>query len=439
MLHAKSRIGTIFVILISLIFSVLYSQDRFPRPEFDSDYSKPITQVLPPDSFFIEIVDVAVLIIALGLAVFFVIRKRSRNSIYMLSLFSLLYFGFWRKGCICPIGSTQNIVQALVDPMYFIPLSAVLIFALPLITALFFGRAFCAAVCPMGAAQELMLYKPLKLPQWITVPLSLIPYIFLGLTVLYTATGSGYITCQLDPFVAFFRFGGELNMIIFGLFFLVLGIFVGRPYCRFLCPYGVLLGWMSKFSKWHLTITPDHCTQCRLCEESCPYDAINIPVDPVTPGEKRQAGKRIFILTAITAGFVFIGAVIGSFSHVYLSKLNPVIKLSEQVMAEQADPSIDNTLASRTFHGSDKPLTDLLTEADDLRNQFQIGGILLGIFIGLVIGLKTIGVFFKYGGKDYEADRTDCFSCGRCMPYCPDEHERQKILESNKRLYESIG
>jgi len=436
----SSRLKISLLILITaMTASTVFNQDRFPRPEFDSKYDKPLTQTPAADSLFTEYLDVTILAAALLLAAFLVLKKRSRNYIYILSLLSLFYFGFWREGCICPIGSVQNVTQAIFDPLYFISVSALLFFILPLLAALLFGRVFCSSVCPMGAIQELVLLKPVKVPSWIAAPLSLIPYLFLGLTILYTATGSGYITCQLDPFVAFFRLGGEFNMIVFGLLFLVLGIFVGRPYCRFLCPYGVVLGWMSKFSKNHLSITPDSCTQCRLCEESCPYDAIDYPVDAITPVVRQKTGRRILIITIMTGMLTLIGAGVGYLSSGNLSNLNPTIKLAEQVMLERSNPLIETTLASRTFHESGEELQDLLEETATIKSRFNLGGILLGIFMGLTIGLKSIGIFFKFNRVDYTANRTDCYSCGRCMPYCPDEHERQKILDTKKRLYESIG
>ena len=59
-----------------------------------------------------------------------------------LSIFSLLYFGFWRKGCVCAIGSVQNVALALFDPGYAVPLGVAAFFVLPLAFALFAGRAF---------------------------------------------------------------------------------------------------------------------------------------------------------------------------------------------------------------------------------------------------------------------------------------------------------
>ena len=432
--HLRNGMG--FLLILS---GKLLSQDRFPRPDFESDYSKPLLETPLPQHVGFEFLDVFVLFLTLSIASYLVLKQRSRNMIFLLSMFSLAYFGFWREGCICPIGSIQNTTLAIFDPSYFIPLSALIFFILPLLFALFFGRTFCAGVCPMGAAQELALIKPHKVHPKVAAVLGLVPYAFLGAAILFVATGAGFIICRLDPFVAFFRFGGEFKMILFGCLFLLVGMFYGRPYCRFLCPYGVLLGWASKFSKWHHSITPDVCTQCRLCEASCPFDAIDKPLPELSQPEQKEAGHRLGKLIITTLVLVIIGAGVGYLLSDSLSKMHPSITLAERVLAEKEGLVEGTTLASKTFHESGELTADLLTEASDIKAQFKIGSVLLGIFMGLVIGLKGIGVFFKRTSKDYESNRTDCFSCGRCFPYCPDEHERQKVLDAQRDLYESIG
>ena len=188
-----------------------------------------------------QYLDVVVLAACLGMASWLIYKRRSRKGLMALSIFSLLYFGFWRKGCVCSIGSLQNVSLALCDRSYAVPLGVVAFFVLPLAVALFAGRSFCAGVCPHGALQDLVLLKPVKLPPWLEQALSVLPYIYLGAGVLFAATGSAFIICQYDPFVPIFRISGRALMVLSGVALLLLGVFVGRPYCRFLCPYGALL------------------------------------------------------------------------------------------------------------------------------------------------------------------------------------------------------
>ena len=56
------------------------------------------------------------------------------------------------------------------------------------------------------------------------------------------------LICQYDPFVPLFRLNGPGYMLFLGGVLLATGLLIGRPYCRFLCPYGVLLRLLSPFS-----------------------------------------------------------------------------------------------------------------------------------------------------------------------------------------------
>src|SRR3974390_3243944 len=121
------------------------AQPRFPPPEFESGYHLPVTATPPGPGLWHQYLDAAVLFASLSLAVWLIYKQRSRRGLFWLSAFSIAYFGFYRKGCICPIGSPQNIAYGLFHPAYAVPFTVVAFFALPLIIALFFGRAFCAA------------------------------------------------------------------------------------------------------------------------------------------------------------------------------------------------------------------------------------------------------------------------------------------------------
>jgi polyferredoxin len=88
------------------------------------------------------------------------------------------------------------------------------------------------------------------------------------------AVDRDFLICRLDPFVGLFRFTGQAWLLIVGGAFLVAGIFVGRPYCRWLCPYGALLSVFSRYAWRSFSITPDRELECGLCEHACPYGAI---------------------------------------------------------------------------------------------------------------------------------------------------------------------
>jgi NosR/NirI family nitrous oxide reductase transcriptional regulator len=394
---------------------------RFPAPEFKSGYVFPETTVPPATSETQQWVDVAVLAAALSLAAWLAVKRHSRRGVFWLMIFSLFYFGFYKQGCICPIGSIQNVALSLFNSHYALPSTVLIFFALPLLFALFFGRVFCASVCALGAVQDLVAIHPLQLPRKVTAGLSVIPYAYLGLAVLLAATNTGFLICRYDPFIGFFRLTGNAPYLYLGAGFLLAGVFIARPYCRFFCPYGALLGLMSRFSRWHLTITPTNCVNCRLCENSCPFDYIHKPNLGLVR-ENRQTGvRRLGYLFVMLPVLVALCGWVGHRLSVPLSRYNSTVALAEQALAEKQDAALEPTLETKTFRSKGTTENELIKSALVIRSQMNLGGWLVGGFIGLVFGLKLIGFSTVRTQKDYEVDRTHCFSCARCCTYCPND------------------
>lgn len=105
----------ILTVLVLCFGGVALGVVNFPPPEFESSYQMPDTKVEGGRESFYEYVDVAVLVLALSLSSYLALRKRSRRGIFVLMVLSLLYFGFYRKGCICPIGAIGNVTLAVFD------------------------------------------------------------------------------------------------------------------------------------------------------------------------------------------------------------------------------------------------------------------------------------------------------------------------------------
>ena len=248
-----------------------YSQ---PPPDLGSDYAYPHSNQAPTRAGWIMWLDTAVLLVLLCLASLFAIRVRSRRAMFYLSIAALAYLGFWRRGCVCPVGAVQNVAQAAFDVTFVVPWVVLAFFALPLAFSIVFGRVFCAGVCPIGALQDLVLLRPVRVPRGLDEGLGLLRHFYLGLAVLFAATGSTYLICTYDPMVAFFRMAGPFHIWVWSVGVLILAMFVGRPYCRYLCPYGALLGLVARFSVRRATVTPAECVVCGLCRDACPFGAI---------------------------------------------------------------------------------------------------------------------------------------------------------------------
>jgi ferredoxin len=425
MLRRLKFVGALGVML--LLALMVCAEQRFPPPDFENGYRLPSASTPAARQLWLQYADAGVLLAALGISVWLIYKKRSRRGLFWLSLFSLAYFGFYRKGCICPIGSPQNIVYGLFNPDYAVPTTVLIFCFAPIVVALFAGRAFCAGVCPQGALQDFMLIKPLAVPLWLEHALSVVPYMFLGAGLIYAGTGTGFVICRYDPFVPLFRLSGSIFILTFGAAFLLAGMFVGRPYCRFLCPYGGLLRLASLASKWRVRVTPDVCTQCRLCEQSCPFGAMREPAPAAAPPNGLGAErKRLGWLLVLLPVLVVVGGWAGSKLSPAAAQLHPTVALAERYLRQQSAPvqyglMTPEALSLQRAEGNPQAI---LTAAADLRHRFALACLLFGGWTGLVIGLKLVALSVRPGRTDFEPDRGACVACARCFTACPNERVR---------------
>jgi NosR/NirI family transcriptional regulator, nitrous oxide reductase regulator len=415
----------LFVISILLTIASSHAEPRFPPPDFsETNHQVPTTQTPEARSQWLHFLDVVVLVGGLGVAVWLVHKRRSRRGLIWLGIFSLAYFGFWRKGCVCAIGAPQNIILGLCDPTYAVPLTVIAFFAAPLIVALFAGRVFCAGVCPHGALQDLLLIKPVKVPAWLEHALGTVPFIFLGFGLAFAATGTGFPICRYDPIVPIFRLNGPGLLIALAALTLVIGMFVGRPYCRFLCPYGALLKLAALTSRWKVRVTPDVCTQCQLCANECPFGAMREP----TPGtveakflapERRRLGGALLLLPVLIGAGAWLGGELAE----PVSRLNPTVELAERYVANEAAPADYGVMTPEalSLERAERDPETLLQSAATMRHRFWLACVIFGGWVGLVFGVKLISLSLRTKRTDFEPDRGDCFACARCFLSCPQE------------------
>lgn len=446
------------VLALLVLAAPAWGQSRFPPPEFEGDYTQPEMHTPHGRAAWAQYADLAVLFGALILASVAIIWVRRRWLIVLIGVASLAYFGLYKQGCICPIGAIQNAAMAASGAGgYLIPLAVVGFLLLPLIATLLFGRSFCAAVCPLGVTQDLLAFKPIRVPNWLDHALGLLPWVYLSAAVLFAAAGSAMIICRYDPFVSIFRLvplgkiwegftrndaalnplalSGRLDMLVLTVGFLLVGVFIARPYCRYFCPLGALLGVCSRFSMKRVTITPSECIQCRLCEGSCPVGAIRFPTPEAQPRQRLTGKAALAIAIAALPLLVVGGGVLGGLAGPALARLDATVQLADRIRAEDAGEVEGTTDASEAFRSRGEGVPQLFAHADAVEAKYTglvtvagtgFGGAhLFGAFVGLVVGLKLVGLGLRRKRADYEPDDATCIACGRCFATCPVEQAKR--------------
>ena len=133
-----------------------------------------------------------------------------------------------------------------------VSVSAIGAFAAPLlmlIVALIYplaGRSghYCANICPFGSAQELagkLSRRKLRITPRVLKLLSVLRNLLWGVLMALLLTGTCTAWIDYELFTAFLYSSASVWVTVLAALFLVLSVWVPRPYCRFVCPTGALV------------------------------------------------------------------------------------------------------------------------------------------------------------------------------------------------------
>lgn len=154
-----------------------------------------------------------------------------------------------------------------------------------------FGKSFCSWMCPVGFISELvgdfgdkiakkLFKKRIKMPKFLDYPLRSVKYLLLAFfvySIFFSMTASSLKYFLDSPYnlvadVKMYLFFADISrfaLIIIAVLF-GLSIIFRNFWCRYLCPYGALLGVVSLFSPNKIKRDPVSCIDCGLCNKACP-------------------------------------------------------------------------------------------------------------------------------------------------------------------------
>lgn len=206
-------------------------------------------------------------------------RPRMLKIRPLILLLSLSILGFVFGASPCLIKGTQSPFAVLggAQALHRLPVGGLLGV---LVLTVLFGPAFCGWACPMGALQEfLFLNKNAANPSARIRRLLLwIRRITVLLLIIWLTTTGLIFWGQIDPFKSVFNLQGfSWTTGIPVAVLLISSTYVFRPFCRTLCPIGLLNGLIARLPFVPGPRIQPSCTRCMLCSKACSMGALDDP------------------------------------------------------------------------------------------------------------------------------------------------------------------
>ncbi|MBM4160495.1 MAG: 4Fe-4S binding protein [Ignavibacteria bacterium] len=220
--------------------------------------------------------------------------------------------------------------------------SGLFIFVAILAIGILLKKAFCSWLCPVGTLSEALWMfgqklfgRNINVPRWLDYPLRSLKYLLLlffvsSIIMMDVSALREFIYSPYNKMadVKMYLFFANISSVALWIILILaaLSVVIKNFWCRYLCPYGALLGSLSWLSPLKITRQQSTCTKCELCTKACP-SAIKVhrakrvwsdecvsclrcvaacPVDKTLEMSTRSSGKPV-------PGWVFGGLVVGVF------------------------------------------------------------------------------------------------------------------------------
>ncbi|MBN1648965.1 MAG: 4Fe-4S binding protein [Spirochaetales bacterium] len=226
---------------------------------------------------------------AVQLFVFILVALISINHSLEEKNMEIKFFSSASLHAICPFGGVVSIYQVLTGDgiVHKVHESSFILMVIVFLLAIAFGPVLCGWICPYGTFQEWLgkigkkIFKkkfnafiPYKIDKW----LRYLRYVMFVWVLIMTIKSGELFFLGFDPYFVLYNFWTSevalAGYIVFGIT-IVLSLFVERPFCKYACPYGALLGLFNSFRIFKIRRNTQTCIDCKACDKACP---MNIPV-----------------------------------------------------------------------------------------------------------------------------------------------------------------
>lgn len=164
--------------------------------------------------------------------------------------------------------------------------SALVLFLIICTTAIVAKKSFCSWICPVGLLSDglaklhnFLFKKSLKLPRWMDIPLRSIKYVIAGFfiwSIFFNMPANALEQFIQSPYNTFadikmLKLFTEISSTSLWVTtaLVVLSILIRNFWCRYLCPYGAILGVLGRFSLGSIRRNESNCIRCGKCEAVC--------------------------------------------------------------------------------------------------------------------------------------------------------------------------
>jgi polyferredoxin len=191
-----------------------------------------------------------------------------------------------------PIGALMGWKQFILTGRWdTIHPAAMVILGWAVLLSLLLRKSFCSWFCPIGTLSEAcwrlgrwLLGRNWRLPAWLDRPLGSLKYLLLGffVWVIFSMSLAEIAAFMHSPYyklsdVKMLHFFTRMSVLTVGVlaFLLVCSLLVKNFWCRYLCPYGALLGLCAMAGPSRIRRDAQRCIDCRRCDRAC---ASGLPV-----------------------------------------------------------------------------------------------------------------------------------------------------------------
>ncbi len=168
--------------------------------------------------------------------------------------------------------------------------SGLFIFLAIVLVSVVMKKSFCSWLCPVGTLSESLWLlgekifgKNIRLPRWLDYPLRSLKNLLLSFFI-WAKMGmdvpalESFINSPYNKMADVKMYMFFANISTFALWaiiiFMLLSIAIKNFWCRFLCPYGAMLGIASWLSPFKITREASSCIDCELCTKACPSNIL---------------------------------------------------------------------------------------------------------------------------------------------------------------------